>query len=324
MKYTFKSELAPQIRLFIEYKHSLGYKYERGEYYLSTLDRFYAQNNFGAKLSKDFVESWIMAREDANPSPYRSWLSPVREFGRYLQNVGYPDAYVVSDKFTIRDYKPIPYFFTEAEIISFFATCDSTLLRKHLQLNGRHLILPVLFRFLYCCGVRTCEARFLLRENVELKKGYVDILSSKGLKDRRLYLSDELLELFEKFNTKISKHLPSRHYFFPSDSCNCFSQPMIAWNFNKIWDAAGLRNDAIKQPRAYDFRHHFAFSNINRWIKEGKNVNAMLPYLMRYMGHSSLESTFYYTHLVPEFFSTYVEKTKSLESIIPEISHGQK
>lgn len=27
--------------------------------------------------------------------------------------------------------------------------------------------------------------------------------------------------------------------------------------------------------RAYDFRHHFAYANMNRWLKEGKDVNTV-------------------------------------------------
>jgi integrase len=89
--------------------------------------------------------------------------------------------------------------------------------------------------------------------------------------------------------------------------------------FNKIWRDAVLPTECRPKPRAYDFRHHFAFTNINRWVKEGINVNGMLPSLMNYMGHSSIQSTFYYIHLIPEFFGVYLEKTKALENMIPEV-----
>jgi integrase/recombinase XerD len=45
---------------------------------------------------------------------------------------------------------------------------------------------------------------------------------------------------------------------------------------------------------------------------------------MRYMGHSSLESTFYYLHLVPEFFSTFSEETKPLEALLPEMDYDEE
>jgi integrase len=150
---------------------------------------------------------------------------------------------------------------------------------------------------------------------------YVDIMDSKGDRDRRLYISRELALVFREFDKRISAYFPLREYFFPSTTGTCYSQGNISTNFNTIWDSAGLRSESGKQPRAYDFRHHFAFANVDRWIKEKRNVNAMLPYLMRYMGHSSLESTYYYIHLVPEFFSTYAERASGLEDILPEVNH---
>ena len=47
--------------------------------------------------------------------------------------------------------------------------------------------------------------------------------------------------------------------------------------------------------------------------------DAMLPYLMRYMGHSSLESTYYYIHLIPDFFPMYQEMAVPTEELLPEV-----
>ena len=37
-----------------------------------------------------------------------------------------------------------------------------------------------------------------------------------------------------------------------------------------------------------------------RWIDEGRDVMALMPYLSTYMGHVSLQETLYYIHLLPE------------------------
>lgn len=138
-------------------------------------------------------------------------------------------------------------------------------------------------------------------------------------KCRRLFLSNELIKLLDEFNSKISIYYPSRTYFFPCNDNDPYSSQAISRAFNKIWSDAGLPAECKPKPRAYDFRHHFAFANINRWVENGININGMLPYLMNYMGHSSIKSTFYYIHLIPEFFGVYSEKTKALESMIPEV-----
>ena len=75
----------------------------------------------------------------------------------------------------------------------------------------------------------------------------------------------------------------------------------------------------VSEKPVYDFRHHFACANIARWAKERKDVISMLPYLMRYMGHSSLEKTYYYVHLIPDYFADYAAATENLESLLPEV-----
>jgi len=319
---SFKSGLGVQLQSFIDYKHSLGYSYHAGEFYLHDFDQFCYRTGVENILTKELAESWIIYREKASPDPYHSCVSAIREFGRYLQSIGEAETYLLSDRFVIHRYRPTPYFFTDEEITCFFAMCDTFHIRR--QTPGRFLIPSVYFRFLYCCGVRTCEARLLFMEDVHLEKGYVDIIHSKGLKDRRIYLPEDLLDLFLKYNQKISAYLPERRYFFPSSSKKSCSSGWISLTFNQLWDAAGLRRKSSKQPRAYDFRYHFAFANVNRWVRDGLDVNAMLPYLMRYMGHSSLESTSYYIHLVPEFFSTYTKKTRVLEDILPEVNDEEE
>lgn len=122
----------------------------------------------------------------------------------------------------------------------------------------------------------------------------------------------------KKYESAIDKCFPDREYFFPGGYGGIVSPTAVSANFKNIWISAGLPRDCKTKPRAYDFRHHFACANIMRWSIESKNVHAMLPYLMRYMGHASLESTYYYIHLIPDYFTQYSSLTTSMEDLIPE------
>ncbi len=144
------------------------------------------------------------------------------------------------------------------------------MLRK--KIPGRPYVYPALYRFLYCCGARCGEARHLRCENVHLNDGYLDILQSKGHRDRRLFLSDELISYLKDYDSAIGFCFPEREYFFPGPSGNIISESSVPFNFRKIWLAAGLKRDGKVKPRPYDFRHHFACANIARWSKEGKDV----------------------------------------------------
>ena len=210
---------------------------------------------------------------------------------------------------------------TNEEIQAFFKACDSYVLR--IKLSGRPYVFPALYRFLYCCGVRCGEARKLKCCDVHLDDGFVDILNTKSHRDRRLYLSEELITYLRKYDDAISKCFPKREYFFPGGHGGICSPSALSSNFRNIWLSAGLKRDGKVKPRAYDFRHHFACANIMRWSEEGKDVHAMLPYLMRYMGHTSLESTYYYIHLIPDYFPQYSALSASTEAMIPEVEDDE-
>lgn len=53
-------------------------------------------------------------------------------------------------------------------------------------------------------------------------------------------------------------------------------------------------------------------------------MNAMLPYLMRYMGHSDIKNTLYYFHLVPDIYGGILDRSSHSERLIPEVDDGCK
>jgi integrase/recombinase XerD len=317
MKRKLTSSISSQIERFLEFKHSLGFKYGTAEYYLSSLDHYWAVSEYDNNFSKEQINGWFTRGDHENPDTHNFRISYLREFGRFLRSQGYHNAYIIPTGLSKRGPKYMPHLLSKDEIQKFFGACERITPQK--KNPGKDLVLPVYFHFLHCCGVRTSEARLLRTVDVNLFQGYVDIINTKGGKSRRLFLGNDLIKLLVEFDNRISSYYPGRAYFFPRDDNNPYSSQSISSAFNKIWIDAGLPAKCKPKPRAYDFRHHFAFANINRWVENEINVNGMLPYLMNYMGHASIDSTFYYIHLIPEFFATYSEKTKALESMIPEV-----
>lgn len=317
----FVSKLAYKLNDFIAYKNALGIKYDTSCVYLLELDQYNLEHGNYDLLTKELAEGWALWHAGKSESQDRSWIPPIREFGRYLRSIGESDAYVLDDRFSIQHYHAEVYLITDEEIQAFFKACDSYVLRT--KLLGRPYVFPALYRFLYCCGVRCGEARKLKCCDVHLDDGFVDILNTKSHRDRRLYLSEELITYLRKYDGAISKSFPQREYFFPGGHGGICSSSALSSNFRNIWLSAGLKRDGNVKPRAYDFRHHFACANIMRWSEEGKDVHAMLPYLMRYMGHASLESTYYYIHLIPDYFPQYSALSASTEALIPEVEDNE-
>ncbi len=72
----------------------------------------------------------------------------------------------------------------------------------------------------------------------------------------------------------------------------------MTMQFHHCWKASGLIKHG--NPRPYDLRHAFASRNLMRWIDNGNDITALLPFLSTYMGHSEIKSTLYCVHLLPE------------------------
>lgn len=315
-----KNTLRENIIAFINYKRSLGYAYEGQEYLLERYAKYAESRTSSPVPLKGITDEFLFALSDAAGTLYQA-VAVLREFSRYLQTRGFKESYMIPPKTVSQTVAEEPYFFTEKEVEAFFKKLDA--IRPHDSFRGRDVVLPALFRLIYCCGLRCKEARTLLCSSVHMTDRYIDVLQSKGPKSRRIFISHELADYLADYDVRISIHFPDREYFFPSNMGSCYSSQFVSRNFRRFWLEAFPGFEMTTRPRAYDFRHHFAWSNLNRWAADGLDLNVMLPYLMRYMGHQSVSETLYYFHFVPEFFPTYKGMTSTLEDMIPEVVYEE-
>lgn len=307
---------------FILYKRSIGYTYKTHEYYLMNYVGYAEGVSPETRLpDKKTIIGYLKSFSDVPGSLYNA-TAVLREFGKHLTQRGLIDVYVIPAKSNPALTPEPPYFFTAEEIRRFFDVCDT--IDKHVSFPGRELVFPALFRLMYCCGLRCKEARTLLCENVHLDECFLDILQSKGPKSRRVYISNELALYLKKYDESITLFFPVRKHFFPHKDSICYGSGAIAANFRRFWMKAFPDFVLHSRPRAYDFRHHFVWANLNRWAQEGLDVNVMLPYLTRFMGHQNINSTLYYFRFVPDFFPVFADMSKSSESILPEVPFEER
>ena len=134
---------------------------------------------------------------------------------------------------------------------------------------------------MHCCGLRTGETRLLRPEHVHLRDQNLDVVSAKGNRSRRLPLTGEVTEVLAGCDrVSRARFGPSRRTFFVSTTGNQVTAATVGKMFHRIWDQAGLPRPAGgQQPRPYDFRHHFAYANVERWMSagQGRHRDAALP-----------------------------------------------
>jgi integrase len=318
MTKTYHSRFKKHIIGLIEQKRALGHDYSAAEYSLKRFDTF-CIDFFPSEsiLTKSIVLKWAEAIGDEKPQSRDGRVTPVRDLARYMNGTGI-DAYVVPTRLFPKKIRYIPHIFTPVELTAIFSVLD------RIQPSGsrypiRHLVAPVIFRMIYCCGLRPKEGREILRRNVDLKTGKIVIQEAKNHKDRTIVLSTDMLKLSQQYDNKVEAVFPDRRYFFPNSDGNPYSYFWTQGIFRRCLDDTKL-SFIGNRPRVYDLRHTFATNAIFRWMKEGKDVNARLPYLSTYLGHEHFSYTAYYIHLVPQYFSQISEMYLSKHShLIPEI-----
>ncbi|MDP2729298.1 MAG: tyrosine-type recombinase/integrase, partial [Dehalococcoidales bacterium] len=190
----------------------------------------------------------------------------------------------------------------------------------------KHLVIPVFFRLLYCCGLRSSEARLLNTGDINLATGRMFIRQSKGHKDRTVMLAEDVLALCRKYETKVSRIFPDRQAFFPNSKGEFYNHSIQDYWFHLFWDHLEVAgNYSGNPPRVHDFRHAFSVRRLNLWVNEGRDINAYLPYLSMYLGHVHLTDTDYYMHFASEFFPTFKRKsTLACADLIPEVNYAKK
>jgi integrase len=180
--YGFLSDLGDPMGEFLDFKRKMGHPYERGICYLKDFDRFCFFNFRNVTcLDEKMCLAWARRRPTESNSGFISRITPLRQLGKFLNSIGI-QAYVLPESFHGHVSRYLPHIFTEQELQSFFASTDS--LVPYYQSVARHFVAPVLFRLLYCCGLRPYEGRLLQNDDVDLRTGRTFIRQSKGHKDR--------------------------------------------------------------------------------------------------------------------------------------------
>ena len=179
----FKSILSQIIAGYIEEKRACDYKYIKGASLLKQFEALIARKHLADRsLPKKLVLTCTKKRPNETNSTRNGRISAVRGLARYMLRLGY-GAYIYPDSAVkIGRYSYVPYIFLKEELKSIFGICDNYPASG--SSPSRHLILPLLFRMLYGCGLRISEALNLKIGDVDFAKGTLLIRDTKFKKER--------------------------------------------------------------------------------------------------------------------------------------------
>lgn len=319
--YKYASPLKPYIEGLISQKRSLGYNYEYEAYIFKAFDDYCIKKGLEeTNITKKLLEDWFILRDTESKGYRAQRISFVRQLSLYMNSLGI-DAYIPKD-FSRREIH-VPHILNDEEVISFFSAVDSyqpaTSAKPFERLAVEY---KVFFRLVYCCGLRNAEACNLTVKDVDLDKGILTIIHSKGNKDRLVYLAEDMKQLCREYLCYLHNTLDFEpEWFFP---CRIPTMPMhktsVDKKFNEFWTCTPFASNCDKKPTVHSLRHTFVVKRINLWMEKGLNLNIMMPYLSKHLGHKGRDETFYYYHQTESAFRIIHQKDNTSGIVIPEVN----
>ena len=184
-----KNGFAEQIKKYLDYREALGYSRETDGHMLARFDKYCVANYADVKeLTREVICDWIHSENTSIPNK----TTAIRNFAKYIQAHGY-DAYEYPASGQNRNKgKFLPHMFTAEELRALFSCIDK--MKPSLRHPNLQVILPMMFRLIYACGLRPGEGRELLRDSIDFETGTIRIINTKGKKERTVVMSDDLRE----------------------------------------------------------------------------------------------------------------------------------
>ena len=291
--YQYQSCFGTFIEEFIREKKEAGFVYESEEWQLKHFDAFCEDEGITEPcLNKYLVEKWGTIREGEEMVTCSRRISVLRQLGLYLASLGI-EAYIPCRFY--KKAKKVVHVLPDDEIKDLFRIIDEY--RPAIQVSFFYRLsmeYRVIFRLIYCCGLRISEARTLKQVDVDLKNGRVRILQAKGHKDRYVYLAVDLAELLQEYMAVMKTVYGCQSdWFFPSRNPEkCLTNGTIDKRFRESWAQTSFAKDCDRDPTVHCLRHSFVVKRMNLWMEEDVPLKEMLPFLSKYLGHSSPDESF--------------------------------
>lgn len=318
--YEYKSALSTHINGLVSEKRELGYIYNNEAKILKHLDSYWIENHYPDEVfSWERLEGWCQKTETEGNKSLSNRIVATRQLAIYIQSLGQV-AFI--PEHNIRIEKPLIHVLSSQEINELFQEIDS----YHPPRRDPHKIrlshaYRVHFRLLLCLGLRRTESCLLRVANFNRNDGSLMITETKNDNHRIIYLGEDLSDMLARHIEENRSALGfSPEWIFPGyDPSMPVGGGTLSERFNQCWNKTSFSGKVDRKPTLHSLRHTFVVLRIKQWESEGKDVNALLPYLSRHLGHVCLDDTYYYYQRIMESLEHIRKKDTVANTVLPEV-----
>jgi len=316
---TYSSIFKTEFQDLVETKKALGFKYDAQASGFRRIDAFFNENYLAEKaVSRELCNEWSKKRSYESEANRSHRISTMRVFCRYLNDIGIP-AYIPPKGIARRIPRYDAHIYTEDELKRFFAVVDKSQ-SVALECPYRSLVMPVFFRILYTSGMRVSELRLVKIKDIDLDGEYITVRNAKNHKDRIVPIHPVLADRCRQLMESIHPDSPEDEYLFMLRPGQAMPLHNVYHNFRRYLDKARISHTG-HGPRVHDFRWTYCVNLLRKWVEEGKDLMAYMPYMKTMLGHEGFEETAYYLKLTSEMHPSIRESLKSsFPDLIKEVA----
>ena len=302
---------------FIQFKHFLGYKYKTDEIIINEIKNYLIENNI-AKITKEVTEAYARINPNVSSNTIARNMGVFREFCSFLKYQKNIDCYQIPHKLYPQNHNNfIPYIFSYKEIKLIYSNLDKPLKSYHYSYYKQKAF-PLIIKILYQTGVRIGEVLSIKIKDYDYELSAFKLTDTKNNEERYIAIPNSLNKEINNFIIKFFYNKTKDEYIFK------VSNNAISKYFKKLLKLSNIKI-TDKGPRLHDLRHTYVIHNIDKAIKQNKDINQILPILKTQLGHKSLNSLSYYFHINKDILGKVNEiSEKELGYLIPSMSEDNE
>jgi integrase/recombinase XerD len=230
-------------------------------------------------------------------------LSLARCFLRHIKAT-LPEIEIPDHRLLARNRRPIPYIFSPVELNRLMRKAGSDRLPEH---SIHPYTLQTIIGLMTCSGLRSAEVIKL--QTTDLLPDHdpprLLIRSSKFKKFRWVPLHftayNRLVDYLE-WRERLDDGGQS-NVFFLCNNGKPLNYQKLRRRFLELLTRNKLMPKSGPRPTLHSLRHTFAVRRVRQWYAWRMNTRRLLPILSVYLGHKSIESSYWYLSATPELMN---------------------
>jgi integrase/recombinase XerD len=292
------STLREAVGEYVTLRRALGFKLVEHEGLLAHFVDYLDQTRTPT-ITIEAALAWATQPTTAQPARWKARLCVVRGFARHLHVVDPRVEVPPVDLLPYRHQRPTPSLFSPENILALLAATH------HITSPLRAATFEALFGLLATTGMRVGEAIRLDDADVDLTVGLLTVRQTKFSKSRQLPVHTTTVAALRRYAHTRQRlcSRPQTPSFFVSLAGTRLIYSDVRATFRKLVMIAEIGSETAIAPRINDLRHSFAVATLQSWYRDGGDVQARLPLLSAYLGHSHPSSTYWYLQAAPELLA---------------------